>query len=1765
MSRLTALGLAILLMFVVFVGCSAPSTTSSSIELTRALPVSFDRAGMHLLNGHLSLRCVGRGGCSAVLGATPQRTEQGVAYARGSVREWYVETADGVEQGFTIAVRPPGVGPLVVTTAVSGFTLQTIGERIWLRSSKGTLRVEQLHAFDADHRELQAWMTGGDGALAIHVDDAGARYPLTIDPLYASESVKITSADAPAYGTFGSSLSRSGDTAIVGLPSGKGMALIFMRSGSTWTQQAKLQPADLTTVGLFGSQVAISGDTAVASGKDSVYVFQRSGTTWTESKLLAPETGASFGNAVVIAGTTMVIGAPMTGSPVTGAAYVYIKSGTTWTQQAKLLPSDASVGGSFGARVAISGETIVVGAPNVTIGAKNYAGAAYVYTRTGTAWSEQTRLIAADGASFDSFGNAVTISGDTAIAGAPYANAAYAFTRSGTTWSAGTKLVAKDAATGDRFGSAVSLAGELVAIGADAAENGSAATLDSGAAYVFRRSGTTWTQEVRLTATDPEKYASFGKAIDFDGTNALIAAPFADAGAVIDAGAIYSLTLAATKASGAACSTNAECTTGFCTDSFCCDKACGGPCEACSAAKKGAGVDGACAPISADTDPKSACAPGSGACAADGMCDGASNCRSFAKAGTPCGATTCASGSVTGKTCKGSTAECIDTTTLCAPYACGAMACNTKCTGDAECAAEAYCSTNVCKPKLANGLACGGARECGSGFCVDGVCCNAACTGQCESCAEEKGSCVAIKGLPRAPRMACSGDPACGGSCNGINGGSCTFKVGSECATSCAAAAETISTCDDKGACVAGGAKGCPGFVCDGATRCKNSCAAPADCLDKFSCVSGACVPQAAKCSANGLAVEVDGKSTSCGVTLCRDGRCIEECKSTNDCASGYVCNGTKCERPPTDTGDSGGCTMTRGGSGSAPFALLAILGTALVARRRRWALALLAASSCRADRAPEPVSSVSSTRDALLYGTDVTKIAGTDTAADDFLGYKVALAGDTAIVTAIGASYGGSSRAGAAYAFVRSGATWTQQAKLVPSDPRATGRFGEAAAFSNDIALIGSSDGDLTAPTEAGVVYSFQRSGTTWTQLPKITPTVRETNAKFGLALAVDGTTLVVGAPASFSSGKPGAAYVFVRSGTAWIEQAKLTAADGVANDAFGGGVAISGDTAVIGASGAKIGANASQGAAYVFTRTGTAWAPQTKLVAADGAPSDRLGQAVAVSGATVILGVQLASIGGKSAVGAAYIFTRSGTTWSPQAKVTHAGGIATDLFGSSVALAGDTALIGAEALDVGLIANAGGVFVFTRVGTSWTESARVVATDPKKDRGFGHAIAFDADWAITGDPYADFGAVLRSGVAYPFRLAPTKANGGACGAAGECTSGQCVEGVCCDKPCSGVCESCTALKKGSGVDGTCAPVAADTDPKDACPVSAGTCPADGACDGAGSCRSFAKAGTPCGVTTCATGSVTGKICKGSSAECMDTTTVCAPYACGTTACKTSCATDADCTTDAYCATSVCKPKLTNGAACTIARECASGTCVDGVCCDKPCGGQCESCAETKGTCLAVKGAPRSGRAACGGGTMCAGACNGVNGGACTYPAGAECATTCSAGSETVSACDMSGMCVSAAPKTCAGFACDGTARCRKTCTSAAECEAQFVCTAGVCEPKPAPKCSADGLSVELEGKTTSCGATLCRGGKCLELCNSTSDCAPTYVCNGTKCEQPTASPGGEDTGSCAMSSAPHSPGLTPFALALALTALRRRRSAQRSNESAQRDIAVR
>jgi len=328
----------------------------------------------------------------------------------------------------------------------------------------------------------------------------------------------------------------------------------------------------------------------------------------------------------------------------------------------------------------------------------------------------------------------------------------------------------------------------------------------------------------------------------------------------------------------------------------------------------------------------------------------------------------------------------------------------------------------------------------------------------------------------------------------------------------------------------------------------------------------------------------------------------------------------------------------------------------------------------------------------------------------------------------------------------------WVQQAQFTGSDAVNGDRFGNAIALDGNTAIVGSYL-DNTGFADAGCAFVFTRSGTTWTQQAKLVAGDPAASDEFGVSVGLSGNTAIVGAHLDNGAfADMGSAYVFLRTGTSWAQQAKLTASDGALSDEFGISVDVDGDTAVVGAYFDDEGANSNQGSVYVFLRTGVAWAQQAKITAADGAAGDRLGSGVAVNGDDLIAGAYQDNVTATDQ-GSAYVFVRSGVTWSQQQRLTASDPLALDQFGWSVALDGDTAVVGANEADVGGNVDQGAAYAFFRSGVTWTQQSKLVAGDGAASDNLGWSVGVDeaSDTAVVGAALDD-GSNVDQGSAYTF-----------------------------------------------------------------------------------------------------------------------------------------------------------------------------------------------------------------------------------------------------------------------------------------------------------------------------------------------------------------------------------------------------------------------------
>ncbi len=870
-----------------------------------------------------------------------------VEYRSDGITEWYENRSEGIEHGFTLTRRPADAtsSGFALTLALDGLHAEkddTGGARLVDPKVGPVASYSTLKVWDADGKALAANIVPLGNAIALHVTDIAARYPVTIDPFITSLEQKFVpeiSGDGAAGDEFGRAVAISGDTVVIGAyaddttsGSNAGSAYVFVRSGVTWSLQAKLTANDGAASDQFGWCVSMDVDTVLigapmddltaGANVGSAYLFVRSGTTWSLPTRITAADGAvsdQFGWAVSVHGQTALVGASLddtVSGTDAGSAYVFTLSGGSWLQQAKITAADGAGSDNFGYSVSLETDTCLVGAYlDDTTGGTN-AGSAYVFVRSSNVWSQQAQLQAPDGAANDQFGISVSLSSESAliaaafddtIAGGVDSGSASIFVRTAATWSFEVQLIADDIQPGDVFGYEVSLSGSTALIGAVDGDNSPGSL--SGCAYIFTRNGSSWSQQAKLVEASGLYNDQFGVRVALSGNTAVIGANFKD------------------------------------TD---------------------AGLNSGCAYVYART-----------------------------------------------------------------------------------------------------------------------------------------GSNWSLQSQLNA------GNDAAG---------------------------------------------------------------------DRF-----------------GVSVDIEGDTAVVG--------------------SQYA------------------DTLAGGNSG---LAYVFIRSGAI------WML------------------------ETTLLGSDVS-------GGDEFSG--VAISGGT---IAVAARYWGANQ-GAVYIFIRGNGVWIQQGKLLADDGAASDSFGYTVAIDGDTVLVGAGNDDTTAGVDAGSAYVFVRNNGVWAQQAHLFASDGAANETFGTC-SISGDTAIVGVWQADTVGgiDAGKAYVFVRNGITWSQQAILLASDGLAGDVFGYQVRISGDTALISAHGNDTVAGASAGSAYVFVRSGAVWAEQTILAPTDPASGDQFSHSCDLQGDTVVIGAWSDDTAAGGNAGSAYIFSRSGGVWTQQSKLTAPDAAANDYFsGYSVALDGDTILI--------------------------------------------------------------------------------------------------------------------------------------------------------------------------------------------------------------------------------------------------------------------------------------------------------------------------------------------------------------------------------------------------------------------------------------------------------------------------------------------------------
>jgi len=460
-----------------------------------------------------------------------------------------------------------------------------------------------------------------------------------------------------------------------------------------------------------------------------------------------------------------------------------------------------------------------------------------------------------------------------------------------------------------------------------------------------------------------------------------------------------------------------------------------------------------------------------------------------------------------------------------------------------------------------------------------------------------------------------------------------------------------------------------------------------------------------------------------------------------------------------------------------------------------------------------------------IVFGNDLTfpnltfqaYLKASNTGSNDVFGFAVALSDNTLVVggrfessdaTGVNGDQNNDSAvgSGATYIFVRTGTNWTQQAYFKASNTESNDQFGTSVGISGDTVVAGArfesssatgvngNGGDNGAPN-AGAAYVFVRNGTNWAQQAYLKASNTGAGDTFGQRSAMSDDTIVVGAPLESSNAtgvngdgsndsalNSGAAYVFVRNGTNWVQQAYVKASNTGAGDMFGSWVAIHGDTLVVGASqedSSALGVNGDQnnntgtnsGAVYVFVRNGTNWTQQAYLKASNTGSGDEFGLPVGISGDTIIVGARLeasvsSGVNGDQLnddgviAGAVYVFTRIGTNWTQQAylKPSNTKPLAGEQFGFHAAISGNTVVVGAVGEDSDALgvngdqsnfnaSTSGAAYVFVRSNTNWTQQAYLKASNTGIGDLFGNSVAVSDEMLVVAAREEDSNATGING----------------------------------------------------------------------------------------------------------------------------------------------------------------------------------------------------------------------------------------------------------------------------------------------------------------------------------------------------------------------------------------------------------------------------------
>ena len=362
------------------------------------------------------------------------------------------------------------------------------------------------------------------------------------------------------------------------------------------------------------------------------------------------------------------------------------------------------------------------------------------------------------------------------------------------------------------------------------------------------------------------------------------------------------------------------------------------------------------------------------------------------------------------------------------------------------------------------------------------------------------------------------------------------------------------------------------------------------------------------------------------------------------------------------------------------------------------------------------------------------------------------ALASNFAGRLAVGAPLGQAAHAAAASVALHA----LQEAELTASNGDASGGdyFGCKVALSGNTALVGATYKNVNGKSGAGAAYVFVRSGTKWSQQAELTASDGAAGDGLGYSVALSGNTALVDAIYTTVNGQTdvGTVYVYVRSGSSWSQQAELNDPAPAAGERFGQTLALSDDTALIGTPAEEVDGYSHAGVVFAYQRSGASWSEQAVLSAGDAAAGEVFGSSLALAGDTALVGAANKTVGGDVGAGAVYVFSGSGASWSQQTELDDPSPMIADDFGGSVALCGEEALIGTPGKTVDGKQCAGAAYVFSGSGANWTQQAELDDPGAAKIDSFGGSVALSGDVALIGASGTTVAGKTGTGIAYVF-----------------------------------------------------------------------------------------------------------------------------------------------------------------------------------------------------------------------------------------------------------------------------------------------------------------------------------------------------------------------------------------------------------------------------